>query len=140
MTTVPTWPTTLPRPERNGFSRVPQDARQRRQNEAGPPSYRKKFSSVADTVTLSVLLTRWQKSTFDTFYRTTLDFGTRAFYMPDPTTDGWRSYDATGTPILDEDGNPVLLSATWTCLWGDPPTETVSGIEFRKSFSVIVMP
>lgn len=96
---------------------------------------------MAKLVSLSVLLTRWQKTTFDTFYEVTCDFGTKAFYMPDPTTDGWKSYDETGTAILDGNGNQVLLSATWTCLWGDQlPTETVVGTEFRKSFSVVVMP
>jgi hypothetical protein len=61
--------------------------------------------------------------------------------MPDPTTDGWPLLDATGQPLLDGQGRPLLRAGTWLCLWGDQlPVETILGIEFRKTFSVVVMP
>lgn len=141
MSTVPTWPETLPRPERSSWQSKLQDARRKRQNDAGPPAYARKFSSVARLVSLSVMLDRNQRAVFDTFYEETCAFGSTLFYMPDPTTEGWPLLTSDGVPILTGDGVPLLMSGRWLCLWGDDvPVETLSGIEFRKSFSVVVMP
>ena len=62
--------------------------------------------------------------------------------MPDPSTDGWRVLDTAGAPLLMGDGRPLLIRATWLCSFGDElPAETMVGqVEFRKSFSVVVMP
>ncbi len=138
---VPTWPETLPRPERSSWQSKLQDSRRKRQNDAGPPAYARKFSSVARLISLSVVLDRNQRAVFDTFYEVTCAFGSSFFYMPDPTTDGWPLLSSDGQPMLTEEGIPILMSATWLCLWGDDvPVETLVGIEFRKSFSVVVMP
>lgn len=135
------WPTDLPRPERNTWQARPQDARRKRQNEAGPPSYRRRFSSVAKLISLSVVLTRNQKAVFDRFFHEDCADGSEFFYMPDPTTDGWALLTESGQPIFVEPGVPLLLSERWLCAWGDDlPTETVEGIEFRKAFNVVVMP
>lgn len=138
---IMTWPTSLPRPERTSFQRQRQDARRRRQGEAGPPAYGRRFSSAATMVTLSVLLTRSQRETFDNFYVEDCLDGSRLFRMPDPTTEGWPLKDPTGAQLYDESGAPLLMSGSWLCAWGDqPPRETVLGIEFRKSFNIVVMP
>ncbi|MAU43772.1 MAG: hypothetical protein CMP09_02820 [Yangia sp.] len=61
--------------------------------------------------------------------------------MPDPVTDGWPLLHETGVPLLYEDGTPILMSAQWLCVFGDePPSETLRGMTFTKSFSVWVMP
>jgi hypothetical protein len=135
------WPTALPRPERNTWQLQPQDARRKRQPDAGPPSYRRRFSSVARNVTMSVLLSRSEKAIFDQFFHETCAEGSQLFYMPDPTTDGWPMLTSDGVPVLTGDGQPLLLSARWLCAWGDQmPTETLQGLEFRKTFSVVVLP
>lgn len=140
MTTL-AWPSTLPRPERSTWQLQPQDARRKRANDAGPPGYRRKFSSVAQMVSLSVLLSRAGKDLFDTFFHVDCAEGSHPFTMPDPTTDGWPLLGANGDPLLDGQGQPLLRSGTWLCLWGDQvPVETIVGIEFRKTFSVVVMP
>ncbi len=135
------WPVELPRPERNSFQSTPQEARLKRQSDAGPPGYRGRFSSAATMVTLSVILSRAQKAVFDGFFARDTKRGSRMFWMPDPTTDGWRMLTPDGAPVLTTDGVPVLLSARWLCLFGDSlPVESVQGIEFRKSFNVVVLP
>ncbi|WP_235829853.1 hypothetical protein [Frigidibacter oleivorans] len=138
--TIPTWPSELPRPSRAGYQRQALDPRLARSTETGPPGYRRRYSAVAETVELVVTLTRLQRSVFDLFHRD-LGHGSLPFWMPDPTTDGWPMLTADGTPLLTAEGTPMLLSAQWLCLFGSSqPIETVQGVEFVKSFSVVVMP
>ena len=137
---IMTWPTTLPRPERSSWQLTSQDARRKRQSDAGPPAYRRRFSSAAKLVTLSVLLTRNQRQVFDQFFHGDCGEGSSLFHMPDPTTDGWRLLASDGRPLLSL-GTPLLLSGIWLCAWGDQlPTESIQGTEFRKSFSIVVLP
>ncbi|WP_121064740.1 hypothetical protein [Chachezhania antarctica] len=135
------WPDTLPRPERNSWSLELQDGRRRRQGDAGPPGFERRFSSVATLVTLSMLLDRGQKAVFDLFYRDDCAWGSRLFRMADPTTHGWPLYTTEGVPLLTAEGTPILAAKVWLCAWGDKvPVETLKGGEFRKTFSLVVMP
>ena len=135
------WPEDLPRPERESWQSKPQDARLKRQNEAGPPGYRRRFSSVATIVNLSLVLTRHEKAVFDAFFAEDTAHGSRLFTMPDPTTDGWTLLTDAGAGMLTADGAPILLSATWLCSFGDQtPSESLQGLEFLKTFSVVVLP
>ena len=135
------WPTTLPRPERESWQLTSQDARRKRQSDAGPPAYRRRFSSAAKMVSLSLILSRNERAIFDSFFHRECAEGSRLFWMPDPTTEGWAMLNTDGTPLFVSEGVPLLLSATWLCSWGDQiPTETIQGIEFRKSFNLVVLP
>lgn len=138
----PSWPAGLRRFEREGWQTQMQEARQRRQSDAGPPGWRRRFSSAARLVSLSLVLSRNEKAIFDRFHEETCLMGTQLFWMPDPTTDGWPLLTSAGVPILTGGGEPILLSSRLLCAWGDqPPVETMVGqIEFRKAFSVAVMP
>ena len=139
--TLAAWPASLPRPERDTFSMVPAEARLKRRAETGAPSYRLRFSGVPKYVSMSVLLTRSQRATFDEFFEVTTRWGSLPFTMADPTTEGWPMTDGNGNPVVDALGRPILMSGTWLCLFGDtPPSETVTGIRFRKSFRITVMP
>lgn len=139
--TYAVWPPELPKPERNTWQSTPQEARLKRQSDAGPPGYRRRFSSAATMVTLSVILSRNQKAIFDRFFAVDTRRGALMFWMPDPTTDGWPMLTSDGVPVLTIDGQPVLLSARWLVTFGESlPVETIQGIEFRKSFNVVVMP
>jgi len=137
-----TWPDTLPNPERNTWQSQPQDARKKRQADTGPTGYGARFSAWSTNVSLSVVLTRDEKAIFDTFYRVDCAAGTRLFYMPDPTTDGWQMLTSDGQPLLMADGTPLLLSARWLCSFGDQvPVESIVGqVQFRKTFNVVVYP
>jgi hypothetical protein len=136
-----TWPSSLPRPERNTWQLTAQDARRKRQSEAGPPSFRRRFSSAARMVSLSMMLDRNQRAIFDLFFHNACAEGTHLFWMPDPSTEGWPLLTSDGLPLLTGAGVPILLGGQWLCSWGaEMPVETVIGREFRKSFSVVVMP
>lgn len=138
---IMTWPSEFPPPERDSWQMTRQDARRRRQSETGPPSFRRRFSSAARLVSMSLVLSRAQRSIFDNFYEHDCVDGTRMFRMPDPATDGWAMLDENYTPLLDETGRPLLLSARWLCAWGDQmPVETVvEQVKFRKTFNIVVI-
>lgn len=140
---IATWPIALPHPERSGWQLQPQEARRKRQSDAGPPGYRRRFSSVARMVSLSMLLTHNQRAAFDRFFHETCEEGSRRFWMPDPTNDGWPLTTETGAPLLIDAGTqePLVISERWLCAWGEQlPTETVMGVEFRKVFQIVVLP
>ena len=135
------WPSTLPRPERDSWQLQRQDARRKTQADMGPPRYRKRFSKAPKLVTLSVVLSRNQKAVFDNFYEHDCAEGARRFWMPDPTTDGWPLLTSSGQSLLTSEGEPMLLAKRWLCAWGDQtPVETLQTLEFRKSFSIVVLP
>lgn len=139
--TILTWPTELPRPERDTWSKTYQDPRLRRRGENGPPRWRRRFSAVPKLVSLSILVARWQKAVFENFYEDQMSYGAQLFRMPDPTTDGWAMLTPEGLPVLSPEGVPLLLSKQWLCAFGDEvPRESVVGTEFRINFSVVVMP
>ena len=137
---IAVWPSDLPRPERNSWQLQPQEARRKTQSDMGAPRYRRRFSSVPKLVTLSVMLDRNQRAIFDNFYADDCAEGSRRFWMPDPSTEGWPLFASTGQPLLTHDGRPILMGGRWLCAWGDQlPAESVIGIEFRKSFSIVVL-
>jgi hypothetical protein len=137
-----TWPETLPRPTRAGYEAAVIDPRLRRSAETGPPGYRRRWSSVARDVALSIVVSRADKAVFDRFHAETTAWGTRPFWMPDPVTDGWPMLTSDGRPLLTAGGAPILLAARWLCLFGDsPPVEHIrGGLEFEIAFPVVVMP
>lgn len=138
---IATWPSELPRPDREGWQLRRQDGRQKRQSDAGPPTWRRRFSSVAQIVNMQLLLDRNQREIFDRFYIEDLSEGTGLFWMPDPTTDGWPILDDAGRPVLDDAGEPLLMSARWLCSFGDStPVETIVGLHFRKQIEIVVLP
>lgn len=135
------WPSSLPRPERQPYGRQPDEARLERKAETGPLAFRRRFSSVARLVALSIDIDRNQKAIFDRFYETDTKEGSLPFSMPDPTTHEWLLFTADGQQILAVDGTPILLTAHWLCVFGKSrPSEAIRGVRFQISFQVAVMP
>jgi len=135
------WPESLPRPMRNGFQSQTLDPRKSKSAETGPPGYRRRFSSVARDYSMTIDVPRSEKAVFDNFYQTETKFGSKPFWMPDPTTDGWPLLTAAGEPLLIDTGAPLLLSARWLCLFGaTTPRETIKGIRFQIAFAITVLP
>ena len=137
---VPVWPTELPRPTRQGYQTQKQDGRLRR-SAGGPPGYRRRFSSTARMVNLSVELTRLQKAVFDDFLEDRTAGGSLPFYMPDPVTEGWALLTSAGVPIVSSSGAPVTLVSRLLCLFDETmPVEVFVAERFQISFAVAVMP
>lgn len=138
----PSWPARLVQFDRSSWQLQPQEARRRRQGDAGPPAYRRRFSSVSRTLRLSLVVDRTGKAIFDRFFEETTAFGSKLFWMPDPSTDGWGVLNNRGRQLENGSGVPLLMAARWLVSFGDElPVETIVGqTDFRKSFSVVVMP
>lgn len=138
---VPTWPTSLPRPMRRDWQAQVQDPRLSKSAETGPPAYRRRWSNTARLVQMTVDVSRDGKAEFERFVMRTTEHAALPFYMPDPTTDGWPLTDTAGVPLLTSEGQPLLASAMWLCLFDQPfPTETIIGNRFRMAFAVAVLP
>lgn len=139
--TILTWPSELDPPERDTFSEAWADPRLKRRGETGGPRYRRRFSAVPKLVSMSLFCDRLQKGIFDHFFEQETNFGSRLFWMPDPTTDGWPLVTEDGTLLLTESGVPLLCAAKWLCVFGDDvPVTKIAGVNFRISFSIAVLP
>lgn len=138
--TLPVFPPELPRPSRQGYQVALGDGRTKRREDAGPPNVRRRFSAVADMVSLQITVTRAGLARFQRFYDEELGKGSRPFLMPDPGSDGWALLTDEGDPLLTEEGAPILVSETWICIIGQTPAWVPVGVEWRVSFDVAVMP
>lgn len=141
---IANWPVNLPPPQRDSWQYKPQEARRKRQNDAGPAGYRRRYSSVAKSVSMSLKLTHGQRAVFDQFFAETCQQGSVRFWMPDPTNDGWALTNEGNVALLVNaiSAVPLEISEQWLCAWGDElPTETVvDQVKFLKSFSIWVLP
>ena len=79
----PSWPPGLVQFERSAWQAQRQDARRRTQGDAGPPACRRRFSSAAKVIRLSLVTNRDGKAVFDQFYEVTTAEGANLFWMPD---------------------------------------------------------
>lgn len=139
--THPIWPAELPRPERNTWQETPQESRLRRRSDAGPVSYRGRFSSASQTVSMSIVVDRNARGRFNRFFEEETKKGALLFWMPDPTTEGWALGTTSGAPLLTSTGARILMARRWLVTFGSNlPAVTVQGVEFRISFSIEVMP
>lgn len=138
---IASWPKELPRPMREGYQSSPGEGRQKKRNDAGPPSYRRRTSSIPKFVSMTLDVSRNELARFERFYEEEVSDGSLPFLMPDPTTTGWPLLTTDGRNLTDHLGRPLLMEKSWLCLFGDTlPSQTVIGVRFRLSFQVVVMP
>lgn len=139
--TLPSYPSELPRPNRDGYKVARGDGRTIGRTDAGPPIRRRRFSAVPKTVSFVTDLTQSQKARFDRFYDEDTAEGTLPFLLPDWAVHGTPLLTAGGAPLLTAGGVPLLISRIWLCVFGDQlPVETPRGVEWRMSFSLLVLP
>lgn len=137
---VQVWPSELPRPNRKQWQSVPQDTRNKKSPKSGPPSYGKGLSRAVTQVSIALDLTFDQRQVFDRFFHQECNEGVILFWMPDPIVTGRALTFSNGMPLLNEGGQPLIVTKTWLCRWGDNlPTETIpSQLHYRKTFSLWV--
>jgi hypothetical protein len=116
------WPDGVPCPNWRDYAISFGDGRTMTQIEAGPPRMRRRFSSMPDSATLSITMTRDQYAMFRFFFFTTLKSGSLPFWLRDPILDGTIMLDENGEVVLDEEDQPVNVEAQDICMFGaDPP-------------------
>lgn len=139
--TLPSWPSTLPRPTRAGYGSSLVDVRRPKPNDAKVPAFRRTTSLQPRVSDLTIVVSRSQKLTFDDFFAQATQNGTLPFVMPDMSLDTWPLLSDGGAPLHTEDGRPLLIAALKTCLFGEKmPREAQRGLNFTISFQVVEMP
>jgi len=120
---LPAWPAAPTLPEfflADGFSATKPDGRLFTKMSSGPPKVRRLYSSAIRLVQCAILCTATQRDNFETFWVTTLDYGTSPF-----------------TKV-----NPMKVSETWTLLFGEnaPQESSPDGVNYRISMQLYVLP
>lgn len=136
----PRFPVSLDAPLRDGFSAAIGEGRVRTAPDAGTPRQRRRFSNAAMPVTLTLIVTRQGRAELEAFIAETLDAGSLAFSMPDPSTDGWPLAGDTGAALLTDAGAAMAVAADWLCVFDQLPSFEPAGVEFRARFSILVLP
>lgn len=81
------WPSGLPQDLLLGASIADDDSVVRTAMDSGPSSTRNRFTAITQSVTVPILLTGSQLAIFNTFRRTTLQYGSLPFQWKHPQTD-----------------------------------------------------
>lgn len=82
--------------------------------EVGPAKVRSRFTDAVDLYTCSVLLDMTEKTTFDTFFKTTLNNGINSFLFNDPFTGSPATFRFSDEPTLRPLGGLTFqLSMAW---------------------------
>jgi len=136
------WPADdLPLPLRDDFSRAGVDGRVRKQIEAGPVAYKRRYSLVPKLIGFSMFLSIDQVDRFWRFFEEECKGGALPFWMADPQRDGQPLLSSDGTPMLDADGVPYLQTVTKIYQFGDDmPAETPRGIDYKVAFGLVELP
>jgi len=92
------WPGTLPQALHLEATETAQKAFLRTQMDAGPYKQRGRFTAAARYLSGTMLLTKAQRQTFDTFYNSTLNYGADEFDFYDPVDNGTVSMRFTEPP------------------------------------------
>lgn len=93
------WPATLPQlPTLDGFQEQKVDITLRSPMDAGPPKVRPLYTAAPTDFTISLVLETTQRATLETFYETTLGFGTDSFDWVHPVTQSAATMQFTNRP------------------------------------------
>lgn len=95
-----TWPGSLPQYMEIGLSETRQQGFVRSPTDAGPPKQRKRFTAVSRFVTGTMTLSKAQRDTFETFYKTTLGEGAAEFTMGDALDFGTETFRFVEVPDM----------------------------------------
>ncbi len=139
---VPTYPDDLPRPRRDGYSQTLPDGRLATKRDAGPPRVRRRFSAAPGVLQMVIDLTLDQRARFWRFWEEDAGGGSLPFWMPDWVLEGAGLMTGSGEGLTDEAGRSLVIDADLLCMFGteQAPTETVSGVTFRLSFPLTILP
>ena len=138
---MPSWPTELERPLRDGYQRQRGDNRRMTQAEQGPPRVRRGRSKSIQTVPMSFYLSYDQEARFQRFYVEETEEGALPFLIPNWGTDGSELLTPSGLSLTDHEDTPLLIAATWVAMFGESvPNTDPMGVEWRVSFNLVILP
>lgn len=98
---MPSWPGGLPQQlEMDEFQETLPAASVESQMDVGPPKKRRRFTAAPTPITGRQLLTKAQVATLDTFYRSTVSFGSLSFDWTHPRTGAAATLRFKGEPVI----------------------------------------
>jgi hypothetical protein len=106
---MPIWPSSLPAPERGGYTEQPASAVGRFVPDGGTASVRRKVSRAPRTMSLTWSLDAAQRAAFDAFVRGDAEDGALWFDWPHPRRD-----ETVQARLID---SPITQSTGTTALW-----------------------
>lgn len=139
---IPCWPSELrQRTLVAGFKSGTRGARLVTAMEEGPPKQRPRGNKVRP-ISFTDEFSANQRARFDRFWEEELNMGTLPFFYPDPHTNGFPLCDDLGSPLLDQDGTPVIIGAWILCTFStaEPAWSALGGGWFVPQFDIIELP
>ena len=126
---------------RQGYALRRTDGRLMTKPERGPPRPKTMTSKQMKTAAMILDVDHDQWSRFNRFYEEETKSGSVHFAMPQPGNDGRNVLANDGSILTDQNNNPLLITATWLCMFGvNPPVDTVVGVRWRIAFDLVVLP
>lgn len=98
------WPAALPIPKLNGLEAEYQKAFIRTDMDAGPAKQRLRYTAVPKQFTAVITVTEAKRELFDSFFTSTLSYGTLRFVMKNPQTLATEEFRFTDTYKEKENG------------------------------------
>lgn len=90
---MPAWPSTLPAPNRDGYTLNPAPAFIRTNMDGGKARQRKRFTSVPTSIPLQWLFTQQQLAIFEAWWKYQINLGTSTFTMQLYNGKGYNNYN-----------------------------------------------
>jgi hypothetical protein len=141
--TLPIWPTELPRPTVDGYSRSRGTTRRTSAGNDTIKRVSRGWSISAQRRPMSMMIETDLLMRFERFFDEDLADGTYPFAMPDWEIDGTPLEDETGAVLTDETGDPLLIAATHIVRFGDgdtPYSVSPIGMAWRVSLDLVILP
>ena len=139
--TMPSWPSELLRPLVDGFQQGREDNRLIARADRGPPRVRRGMSKATEAVGVAFYCSADQRARFDRFHIDETELGALPFLVPGWGIDNHDRLAAEGLNLLTHEDVPLLIAATWVCLFGQTtPSVVPMGLEWRISFDLVILP
>lgn len=138
--TLPSWPEELGRALVDGYAQTRGESRKIARGDEGPPWVRRGRSKSTQSRPVSFFATRDQLARLDRFYVEECQEGALPFLAPDWSQDERGLMSAEGLELLTHDDEPLLITATLVCLFGQPPNAAAWGGHWRVSFELVILP
>ncbi|KKM24795.1 hypothetical protein LCGC14_1601510 [marine sediment metagenome] len=111
------WPATLPQSPYLKVTETRQSATLRSAMDAGPPKVRRRFTAAVRHIDVVMFLTGPQKTTFDTFFNTTISEGAVSFDWTDPISGGTVSMRFREPPAWTQVRAGTVANKLWQAVF-----------------------
>lgn len=99
------------------------------------------MSKAAQAVGVAFFVSHDQRGRFDRFFDDETEQGALPFLVPSWGIDNVGLLAADGLDLLTHEDAPLLIAATWVCMFGQTmPSVVPMGLQWRISFDLVILP